>query len=284
PTKYLNISQWLYASYRNFSESHGSKPISSNRFSSLLHDLLKNQLKLDIFKGRDRNGSYFENIRIRSESDDTPPLISSVTASVTGVTASVTAETLISVECDGCDGFSKKLADNSLSSSIEKNQIDNNVDKGKSQQNPSQPSQTQQNQAIGPSQEPSQTHHRPITNPSQPSQTPQIGIIYLDPQGFPHKIVERDDSGRWRDQHGDNITPGVFRTYKKWTKQEGEVLLNSVQEALTNLENGNNKLIENLLNHAPTKAQMNIAKIKIKSYIGDDKFNLLQNYSKSRKG
>ncbi|MFM6398799.1 hypothetical protein, partial [Planktothrix sp.] len=88
----------------------------------------------------------------------------------------------------------------------------------------------------------------------------------------------------WRDQHGDNITPGVFRTYKKWTKQEGEVLLNSVQEALTNLENGNNKLIENLLNHAPTKAQMNIAKIKIKSYIGDDKFNLLQNYSKSRKG
>ncbi|MFM6204106.1 hypothetical protein, partial [Planktothrix sp.] len=56
-----------------------------------------------------------------------------------------------------------------------------------------------------------------------------------------------------------------------------------IREAVTKLEAGNNKLIENLLNHAPTKAQMNMSKTKIKSFIGDDKFSLLQNYSKSRK-
>ena len=112
---------------------------------------------------------------------------------------------------------------------------------------------------------------------------PQIKVIYIDPQGFPHKIIERDSDGFWRNQHGDNITPGVFRTYKRWTEDIGQKLLNAVQEAVTQLEAGNDKPIEKMLNHPATKAQMNMAKPKIKNFLGDAKFQKLLDYSKSRR-
>lgn len=110
-SRYLHIEKWLYASYRNFSESHGNKAVSANRFSPLLFDLLKSQLKLNVKKGRDVKGSYFENIRLRYESDITPPLITdmtamtAMTAMTTNLMATMTAETPTHDELDGLDGL-----------------------------------------------------------------------------------------------------------------------------------------------------------------------------------
>ena len=104
-SRYLHIEKWLYASYRNFSESHGNKAVSANRFSPVLFDLLKNKLKLDIKKGRDYRGSYFENIRLRYESDTTPPLITDLMAMTANLTANLTAETPTHDELDGLDGL-----------------------------------------------------------------------------------------------------------------------------------------------------------------------------------
>ncbi|MFM6400441.1 MAG: hypothetical protein ACKPFF_27505, partial [Planktothrix sp.] len=118
------------------------------------------------------------------------------------------------------------------------------------------------------------------TTPKQTQQTtdngtsePQIKAIYIDPQGFPHKIVERDDGGRWRDQHGDNITPGVFRTYKPWKKQEVAQLLDQISEAMQAFANGNTAPITELLTNPITKAKINVIKGSIKNHIGTDTFN-----------
>lgn len=70
---YLFTDKWLYAGYCEYSTSTGSKPVSGRRFSTLLHDLCVNQLKLEgISKGRDSQGAYFQGLAIRHLDDDRP--------------------------------------------------------------------------------------------------------------------------------------------------------------------------------------------------------------------
>lgn len=99
------------------------RPIGQRRYTKLLEDLCCNQLKLEgVKRGRDRYGSYFTGLQIRTDQDtalrpitgfeppsppDTPPPTGSppVTESSSKCDGSVTAETLGSDGCDGCDAF-----------------------------------------------------------------------------------------------------------------------------------------------------------------------------------
>lgn len=101
------VQSWLYANYVYYIRRVNGRTISTRRYSKLLEDLCCNQLKLKgVMRGRDRNGSYFEGLRIRSDFDNDPrPITGAVTDSVTECDGSVTAETLDSDGCDGCDGL-----------------------------------------------------------------------------------------------------------------------------------------------------------------------------------
>ncbi len=168
-SRYLHIEKWLYASYRNFSESHGTKPVSANRFSPVLFDLLKNKLKLDIKKYRDFKGSYFENIRLRYESDTTPPLITDITdmtvmtAMTANLTANLTAETPTHDELDGLDGLSEKSV-KILQSGDEKNSITDNGLGGEFSQKSVINPQVRHTGGFQPSGEPSGSHQVAIIN------------------------------------------------------------------------------------------------------------------------
>ncbi|MBW4532495.1 MAG: hypothetical protein KME09_01015 [Pleurocapsa minor HA4230-MV1] len=72
---YLNTNKWLYASYAEHCHDTGTRALSLRRFVNLLSDLAKNQLGLDIERSRDRFGSYFTGLKIRTEEDDKPPMI-----------------------------------------------------------------------------------------------------------------------------------------------------------------------------------------------------------------
>lgn len=72
---YLNTDKWLYANYAEYCHSTGTKSVGLRRFGNLLSDLCKNQLELNIEKGRDRNGSYVSGLKIRTEYDSDPPMI-----------------------------------------------------------------------------------------------------------------------------------------------------------------------------------------------------------------
>ncbi|PSB08793.1 hypothetical protein C7B62_15615 [Pleurocapsa sp. CCALA 161] len=72
---YLNTNKWLYASYAEHCHDTGTRALSLRRFVNLLSDLGKNQLGLDIERERDRFGSYFTGLKIRTEEEDKPPMI-----------------------------------------------------------------------------------------------------------------------------------------------------------------------------------------------------------------
>jgi putative DNA primase/helicase len=72
---YLCTDKWLYASYSEYCHDTGTKAVGLRRFVNLLSDLVNNQLNLDVSRGRDRYGSYFEGLKIRSEIDTEPLLI-----------------------------------------------------------------------------------------------------------------------------------------------------------------------------------------------------------------
>lgn len=107
--------KWLYANFCKFQQESGHKGnIPLKRFSSNLRDLLKNQVKLPISEGRDRNGSYIQGIGLRCLYDPngehyhrpvTGLPFGDVTDNVMDGDGYVTAETLGSDGCDGCDGF-----------------------------------------------------------------------------------------------------------------------------------------------------------------------------------
>lgn len=110
---------WLYANFCKFQQESGHKgTIPLKRFSANLRDLLKNQVKIPISEGRDRNGAYLQGIGLRCFYDPnghdyhrpiTGLPYNEIEATCDGTVmdgdGTVTAETLGSVECDGCDGF-----------------------------------------------------------------------------------------------------------------------------------------------------------------------------------
>jgi hypothetical protein len=80
------------------------------RFSPNLLDLLKNQMKVAVVKGKDRNGAYIQGIGLRSHHDPNGtryplPITGQCDGFVMDCDESVMVETLASDGCDGCDGF-----------------------------------------------------------------------------------------------------------------------------------------------------------------------------------
>ncbi len=103
----------LFTSYCQFVLDAGNNPVSQQRFSRNLLDLLKAQLHQEgISKGRNRDGNYISGIRVRREGEVlTPRLItgeqknkSLVTDCDGFVTDNVTAESTGSAGCDGYAG------------------------------------------------------------------------------------------------------------------------------------------------------------------------------------
>jgi putative DNA primase/helicase len=138
PHWYLDTDKWLYPNYCEYCHNTGSRPVSLRRFVNLLSDLGKNQLGLEIKKERDRYGSYFVGLKIRSEDDPSPPLITGNTSvvintsrvknntnvinrlwtmvmdKVKDVMVTVMDETIDSEGCDKCDGKNQKSSNNQI--------------------------------------------------------------------------------------------------------------------------------------------------------------------------
>ena len=132
PFWYLHTEKWLYPNYCEYCHNSGTKAVSLRRFVTLLSDLGKNQLGLDIRRERDRFGSYFVGLKIRAAEDDSPPLITGNTEviintspqpentnvinrlwtmvmdKVTDVIDYVMDESTDSDKCDGCDDKNEK--------------------------------------------------------------------------------------------------------------------------------------------------------------------------------
>jgi putative DNA primase/helicase len=132
PCWYLDTDRWLYPNYAEYCHNSGTRPVSLRRFVTLLSDLGKNQLGLEIRKERDRFGSYFVGLKIRSEDDLEPSLITGNTSvvintkssssstnvinrlwtmlmdKVTDIIVTVMDESIATDEYDMCDGIFKK--------------------------------------------------------------------------------------------------------------------------------------------------------------------------------
>jgi putative DNA primase/helicase len=212
-------ARWLYANFCKFQRECGHKGIPPvKRFSANLRDLLKNQMKVPIREGKDRNGAYIEGIGLRCfydpngtheptpitqglasietrESDNKPinncndPVICD--GFVTDGDGLVTDETLTSDGCDGCDGFytsSQKLEKNQVEEmGVTANttvgitaQLDQNQScVSESEKNPSHPSH------------PSLPRVSSITNPSQAEPNPSH--VEVDPLMSEENLAEMVD-------------------------------------------------------------------------------------------
>jgi hypothetical protein len=177
---------YLYASYCDYMAGSGNKAVSGKRFSNLLQDLAVNQLGFkSVKKARDRNGSYFPNLVIRTGKyamlprpitgnldvppDDTPlPLPPPCDGSMADCDGLVTAETIGSDGCDGCDGFSQSDLYAEDSAEILIAEMVPLVADEVEASNPSQSITMQAGQGFQLSQQPITIHHQP----SLPSQQP----------------------------------------------------------------------------------------------------------------
>ncbi|MEA5511983.1 hypothetical protein VB715_19610, partial [Crocosphaera sp. UHCC 0190] len=103
-----SLDFFLYASYHSYCLENGFKPLNNGRFSKLLHDLLVNQLKINTKRGRDKKGSYFTNLGIRSSFDSEKLLITKEYSADEGdegkVTVGMTVETPIGDSGEGDEG------------------------------------------------------------------------------------------------------------------------------------------------------------------------------------
>ncbi len=197
-----SVGKWLYANFCQFQAQSGCKQsIPNKRFSNNLKDLLKNQLKLSIKEGRDRDGSYIEGIGLRCLVDPGNKLPRPVTKTsfcdgfVTDGDGSVTAESLTDVGCDGFDGFlenpekPEENFDNISQDNVDKKNLPDRVEKNPS--NPSHPSLP----GISAVTNPSQTRHKPVTSPKTPK-TPRE--YEVDDQ----VVVADRDAGIYKDAIG----------------------------------------------------------------------------------
>jgi len=104
-------ARWLYANFCKYQRESGHRSVPPvKRFSSNLRDLLKNQMKVSIQEGRDRNGAYIQGVGLRCfydpEGDKQRPLtMDDCDGFKENCDGLVTDETLTGVGCDGCDGF-----------------------------------------------------------------------------------------------------------------------------------------------------------------------------------
>lgn len=152
PKQFINTEKWLYASYCEFMEASNNKPVSGRRFTSLLDDLLRNQLKLkNISHKRDRTGSFFLGIALRREANEEECLFSGDNSQITTllpkslqkldksqtVTASpdsLSPKTLVS---DGLEKYDGSIL--LIDKLVEKFSNDENINLKNFQDHPSQP-------------------------------------------------------------------------------------------------------------------------------------------------
>jgi putative DNA primase/helicase len=189
------INQWSYPNFIRYQRESGhrnSMPVK--RFSSNLRDLLRNQMKIAISEGRDRNGAYIQGIGLRSNHDPNGtrypyPITGKGNGSVTDCDGLVTAESTGSVGCDGCDGFFEVQANTLNHSSPSPDETQNNVEED-SAKNPSHPSHST------PVSVPAVTN--PSSNPSQPI-TPKYQPITNPLKRVP--AVATDELEGWMEYH-----------------------------------------------------------------------------------
>lgn len=179
--------RWGYANFCKTQIENGHKnSIPMKRFSSNLRDLLKNQMKVAISEGRDRNGSYIGGIGLRCQLDPAGerypcPVTKKPFCDgfVTVGDGSVMVETLTDVGFDGYVGFSENLEnktnnqfDNAKNQDEKTSEILSNEscggDEEKKPSNPSNPTSV----SIPAVTNPSQTHHNPAVISSEP-----IGLL-----------------------------------------------------------------------------------------------------------
>lgn len=223
---YEQVDRWLYASYVDYCQITGSKPVSVRRFSGLLEDLCRNQLHLAVTKGRDRNGAHFCGLALRDNqkyhnwprpitgSKETPPpdnpppdnpsSDSGVTDDVMDGDGCVTAETHTGVGCDGCDGlFQTQLNKNEIIPSPEQKAKAQQTDVG-FKNNPSQASHP------SPVSLPAVTH--PSPHPSHPSSPPVVvKVIREISKGYLNPRTRKLES-RYRVRLSDGTTATFFKS------------------------------------------------------------------------
>lgn len=172
--------RWLYANFCKYQQDNGHKnSVSMKRFSLNLRDLLKNQMKVAIAEGRDRDGSYLYGVGLRCQLDPAGerypcPVTKKPFCDgfVTDSDGFVTVETLTDVGFDRYAGFSENL-ENKTNDQIytAENQCEKTSeilpiqfcggDDEKKLSNPSNPTSV----SILAVTNSSQTHHEPVTTP-----------------------------------------------------------------------------------------------------------------------
>jgi len=169
--------RWLYANFCKYQQENGHKnTVSMKRFSLNLRDLLKNQMKVAIVEGRDRDGSYIQGLGLRCQLDPTGELYPCPVTKkpfcdgfVMDCDGSVTVENLTDVGFDGYGGFSQNSNDNNEKTSPagqpnESGAVNNEsgaVDDEKKPSKSSNPTPV----SIPPNTNPSKTQHKPVTPP-----------------------------------------------------------------------------------------------------------------------
>jgi putative DNA primase/helicase len=63
---YVSWDKWLYASYCEFSKASNSNILGRSRFETLLMDVCVHQLRLNVYKFKDRRGMRVKNIACRA--------------------------------------------------------------------------------------------------------------------------------------------------------------------------------------------------------------------------
>jgi len=169
--------RWLYANFCKYQQENGHKnTVSMKRFSLNLRDLLKNQMKVAIGEGRDREGSYIKGLGLRCQLDPTGELYPCPVTKkpfcdgfVMDCDGSVTVESLTDVGFDGYAGFSQNSNDKNekTSSATQPNEsgvVDNEsgaIDDEKKPSKPSNPTPV----SVPPNTNPSKTQHKSVTPP-----------------------------------------------------------------------------------------------------------------------
>ncbi len=163
--------RWLYANFCKYQQENGHKnTVPMKRFSLNLRDLLKNQMKVAIVEGRDRDGSYIKGLGLRCQLDPTGELYPCPVTKkpfcdgfVMDCDGSVTVESLTDVGFDGYAGFSQNSNDkNEKTSSARQPHQPNEsgaVDDEKKPSKSSNPTPV----TVPPNTNPSKNQHKPVT-------------------------------------------------------------------------------------------------------------------------
>ena len=179
-------NKWLFANFCKYQQDNGHKNTATLKwFSKNLRDLLKNQMRADIREGRDRNGSFIEGIGLRCLLDPGNIYPRSVTKMpfcdglMLDGDGLVTAETIGSAGCDGCDGFLENLDDTeNLQLEIPLNSQKNQpcpVDNGKNPSHPAHPAPVKDSASINPTHSGKNPSHPLEASSSPPAEKFKVG-------------------------------------------------------------------------------------------------------------